>query len=117
MATYSRGKSAISVSHSISFMDKKETICYFTFQRPGQALLKDYSFSGGGYVTIAEIFFLKLFLACKGKVYISVLYHSVTHDTNTRAVIELSKANLFVFVSSIHQSVSLIKPWEFEQER
>ena len=92
---------------------KKDTICYFTFQRPGLALLKDYSFSGGGYVTIAEFFFL----ACKGKVHILVLYHSVTKDTNTRAVIELCKANLFVFVSSIHQSYSLIKPWEFKQER
>ena len=57
------------------------------------------------------------FLACKGKVHISVLYHSVTKDTNTRAVIELCKANLFVFVSSIHQSDSLIKPWAFKQER
>ena len=74
--------------------------------------MKDYAFSWGGYVTIAEIFFL----ACKGKVYISVLYHSVTKDTNTRAVIELCKANFFVFVSSIHQSDSLIKPWEFKQE-
>lgn len=92
---------------------KKDTICYFTFQRPGLALLKDYSFNGGGYVTIAEFFFL----ACKGKVHILVLYHSVTKDTNTRAVIELCKANLFVFVSSIHQSYSLIKPWEFKQER
>ena len=36
---------------------KKDTICYFTFQRPGQALLKDYAFNGGGYVIIAEIFF------------------------------------------------------------
>ena len=60
---------------------------------------------------------LKFFvLACKGKVHISVLYHSVTKDTNTRAVIELCKANLFVLVSSIHQSDSLIKPWEFKQE-
>lgn len=107
MATYYWGKAAISVSHSISFIDKKDTICCFTFQRPGQALLKDYSFNGGGYVTIA----------CKGKVYISVLYHSVIQDTNARAVIELSKANFFVFVSSIHQSDSSIKPWEFEQER
>ena len=58
MATYYWGKSAISVSHSISFMDKKDTIGCFTFQRLGLALLKDYSFNGGGYVTIAEIFFL-----------------------------------------------------------
>ena len=64
-------------------------------------------------VTIAEI----VFLVCKGKVYISVLYLSVTNDTNTRAVIELCKANLFVFVSSFNQSDSLIKPWEFKQER
>ena len=75
--------------------------------------MKDYSFNGGGYVIIAEIFFL----ACKRKVYISVLYHSVTKDTNTIAVIELCKANLFVFVSSFNQSDSLIKPWEFKQER
>ena len=68
---------------------------------------------GVGKVTIAGIFLL----ACKGKVYISVLYHSVTKDTNTRAVIELCEVNLFVFVSSIHQSDSLIKPWEFKQER
>ena len=74
--------------------------------------MKDYAFSWEGYVTIAKIFFL----ACKGKVYISVLYQSVIKDTNTIAVIELCKANLFVFVSSIHQSDSLIKPWEFKQE-
>ena len=60
---------------------------------------------------------LNFFLACKGKVYISVLYHSVTKDTNTRAVVELCKANLFVSVSFTHQSDSLIKPWEFKQER
>ena len=39
-------------------MDKKRHYLLFTFQRLGQALLKDYSFNGGGYVTIAEIFFL-----------------------------------------------------------
>lgn len=75
--------------------------------------MKDCAFNGGGYVTIAEI----VILVCKGKVYISVLYLSVTKDTNTRAVIELCKDNLFVFVSSDHQSDSLIKPWEFKQER
>ena len=70
-------------------------------------------------LSVGEVMLLLLkffFLACKGKVHISVLYHSVTKDTNTRAAIELCKANLFVFVSSIHQSDSLIKPWEFKQE-
>ena len=61
--------------------------------------MKHYSFNGGGSVTIAEIFFL----ACKGKVYISVLYHSVTKDTNTRAAIELCKAK-FICVRFLHSS-------------
>ena len=71
-------------------------------------------------LSVGEVMLLLLkffFLAWKGKVHISVLYHSVTKDTNTRAAIELCEANLFVLVSSIHQRDSLIKPWEFKQER